>query len=224
MDERKPMLVRRIHDEFLIQYGNQQITDLVHKYYEIFDSCEEIYGGMQMNVSEIKLIMEYFKDKKFDSFCEVGVCDGGSLWMYSNLLCHKDSKIVAIDRVEKKCAVKVTEALKEQFRNINYVISDSSVVCNQIKDGEFDLIHIDGEHHYSAVKKDFYSYLPKLKKDGTIILHDSNSDEGVRNFISKDLIKDFNCLEFKGIGYIASSSDKGIDKIITGTTLVTRKE
>jgi len=51
------------------------------------------------------------------------------------------------------------------------------------KDGECDLIHIDGRHHYKDVKHDFESWLPKLKKDGIMIMHDIAVERfGVRKF------------------------------------------
>ena len=37
---------------------------------------------------------------------------------------------------------------------------------------EFDLIFIDGLHHYEQVKKDINNSLSFLKKDGVILLHD----------------------------------------------------
>lgn len=49
-----------------------------------------------------------------------------------------------------------------------------------IENDSADIIHIDGFHSYEAVRKDFYDALPKLAKNGIIILHDTN--EYGRNF------------------------------------------
>lgn len=40
--------------------------------------------------------------------------------------------------------------------------------CNEL----FDFVYIDSDHRYEAVKKDLNDWLPKLKENGIIALHD----------------------------------------------------
>ena len=53
----------------------------------------------------------------------------------------------------------------------------------QFEDGSIDLLHIDGNHEYESVKKDFANWLPKLKKGGLILMPDilvEREDYGVK--------------------------------------------
>lgn len=66
------------------------------------------------------------------------------------------------------------------------------------KNGEIDLLHIDGYHTYEAVKKDFEDWLPKLSRRGVVILHDSNerrNNFGVFRFV-EELRQTYPCFEF----------------------------
>ena len=69
---------------------------------------------------------------------------------------------------------------------------------NFFKNGEIDLLHIDGYHTYEAVKKDFEDWLPKLSRRGVVVLHDSNerrNNFGVFQFV-EELRQTYPCFEF----------------------------
>jgi glycosyltransferase involved in cell wall biosynthesis/SAM-dependent methyltransferase len=80
-------------------------------------------------------------------------------------------------------------------------------------DESIDLLHIDGLHSYEAVRHDYETWLPKLKKGGTILFHDINVRE--RDFGVWELwqqLKDnpqFSCLE------VLNGSGLGIATIAT---------
>lgn len=50
-----------------------------------------------------------------------------------------------------------------------------------------DLLFIDGDHSYEAVKQDFFNFLPFVNKSGVIILHDYTVQDGVTKFVDEGI-------------------------------------
>jgi hypothetical protein len=59
------------------------------------------------------------------------------------------------------------------YRNFSYLLRMSFDDARlQFADESVDLLHIDGMHTYDAGKHDFWTWLPKVKPGGIILLHD----------------------------------------------------
>lgn len=93
---------------------------------------------------------------------------------------------------------------------------------NNFEDMSIDLLHIDGSHHYNDVKHDFYSWLPKVKKDGIIFLHDISEDVVLGDVMGSNKFWNEISEEFKntirfdyswGLGMIFLSEDKYRDVV-----------
>jgi predicted O-methyltransferase YrrM len=61
---------------------------------------------------------------------------------------------------------------EHQLSNVELIKSEFGEAARSWTHGKVDLLHIDGTHTYEAVKTDFENWLPHLKEDGIILLHD----------------------------------------------------
>lgn len=129
---------------------------------------------------------------------ELGTHYGTSLWSFSQAVKdhNMDTEINAIDtwKGEKHAGFYGEEVFKtvNDIKNkyyfglkINLVRKKFDEARALFKDSSVDVLHIDGLHTYEAVKQDFDSWLPKLKKEGIVILHDIKvveKDFGVYKF------------------------------------------
>ncbi|MBU0579460.1 class I SAM-dependent methyltransferase, partial [Patescibacteria group bacterium] len=91
--------------------------------------------------------------------------------------------------------------------NITLVRKFFDEAVNDFKNKSINLLHIDGLHTYEAVKHDFDTWLPKVKKDGIIIFHDvleKKDDFGVYKLWDELKIKYkyFEFINFHGLGLI----------------------
>ena len=68
----------------------------------------------------------------------------------------------------------IFEIFKSNLEGANYTaIRELSVnACKNFEDNSCDVVFIDMEHTYEAVKEDIEVWLPKVKKDGIIAGHD----------------------------------------------------
>ncbi len=107
------------------------------------------------------------------SYLEIGVAAGGSTFLFNHFF-HPE-KIVLIDNNKHPKAGLRAEVLKgiDYQEIIGCSDAEESIKAISNLNTMFDVILIDGEHHYQGVKLDTVLYLPFLRKGGFLILHDS---------------------------------------------------
>lgn len=117
---------------------------------------------------------------------ELGSHYGCSLFAFAQAVKdnHLSTKIYAVDTwqgdpqagfYDESVYELVVHTKEHFFSEINIdmmrmLFSDAALT---FEDDMFDLIHIDGLHTYEAVKEDFLTWLPKLKKNGIMLFHDT---------------------------------------------------
>jgi SAM-dependent methyltransferase len=70
----------------------------------------------------------------------------------------------------------------------NLMRMDFNEALKEFEDGSINLLHIDGSHDYESISGHFESWLPKIKRNGVILIHDINvkrEDFGVEKFWGK---------------------------------------
>lgn len=139
---------------------------------------------------EVPLLSKYAHDVS-GVIVEIGSAFGGSPAL---LLVNKkeETEVHSIDpfivdsmanfqATEQKCrrnVEKVLSATKKSDAIKNWILH-KDYSYNIIKQWEktIDLLFIDGDHTYEAVKKDFEDWYPHVSKNGVILLHDSRKEK-----------------------------------------------
>jgi len=62
------------------------------------------------------------------------------------------------------------------FSSINLYkgYSNDTLILDSLKNKDFDLIYIDGDHSYEGVKKDILNFTPNLRKGGFLVMDDAS--------------------------------------------------
>ena len=59
------------------------------------------------------------------------------------------------------------------YASFSYLLRNTfDAACPQFSDGTIDLLHIDGLHTYEAIRRDFETWIPKVRPGGIVLLHD----------------------------------------------------
>ena len=109
---------------------------------------------------------------RIKSYLEIGVAAGGTTFLFNHFF--QFDKIVLVDDNKHQKAGLRANTLKniEHIEVIGNSQDEESV--NQVRVlAPFDIVMIDGDHHYASVKLDTLLYLPFLRAGGFLILHDS---------------------------------------------------
>lgn len=147
-----------------------QLNSLIDEYESYF-----MNGGIQQSYSDLRDLVEEIGDRKFSNMAEIGVADGATLWLYSQLFGAPKAHITLVDNDWRAVTARVVMALEGMEFTFKIHIAQSDTVKI---DGPLDFLHIDGDHRYEYVKYDYDTHGTKVVPGGVIIIHDTTLIEG----------------------------------------------
>ena len=128
----------------------------------------------------MKFIIRELKPK---TFVELGVHNGFSYFVGCQAIkeCGLSAKAFAIDHWKGDSQAGFFDdsvyqgvlQINSRYSGFSTLLKSSfSDALKSFENETIDLLHIDGFHNYESVKEDFETWLPKVNKNGVILLHD----------------------------------------------------
>lgn len=156
------------------------------------------------------LLPPRFPPDKPYNVIQIGVFEGADLvWQFQNLLCHEDSRVMAIDPWAKTRKLdqdqmdavyaRARRNLKPWHSKINMVrgysqdvltglVNGTQIGGKHINPGEWDLIVIDGDHVADAVYTDAVLSLPLCRPGGWMLFDDVRNRSSKKNHVYHGII------------------------------------
>ena len=150
------------------------------------------YGG---DIEEYRRLVEDLPEGS--TMCELGCYKGRSLCSVSDIIKRKNITVFVVDvftgtasegHYEPDYQAEFERNL-ERFGIRDNVLQILKMTTNEavshFGNEAFDLVFIDADHQYSAIKQDIENWLPKVKKHGTISGHDYGTHDGIAKAVNE---------------------------------------
>jgi hypothetical protein len=145
----------------------------------------EYTSGHSAWVENIPFAFEIVKERKPKLIVELGVHYGDSYFAFCQAVdvYKTNTSCIGIDLFEgddltgyygEEVFQKVYKYNLDRYHDFSVILRYGFDACvPETVDNSIDILHIDGCHYYNDVKHDFETWLPKVKKGGVILLHDT---------------------------------------------------
>lgn len=165
----------------------------------------------------IRILYALTEKYKLENYLEIGVHNGSSMSYvlqskynkkcigidpFENLLTN-DPNMEHYQKLDKITMLKTSENLNNnnKYNAEIKLIQDYSNNVKLTNINNIDLLFLDGDHNYKAVKEDFYKFMPLVKKGGYIVFDDLHQNGPKKAFF--EVLK--HCSEIKLFGIYEST-------------------
>lgn len=137
--------------------------------------------NQQTGSEEASVLYNLAEELNVKVIVEIGVAEGGSLKLWSNLIVN-DGIVIGIDAHDYRAWKMASPVF---FIKGDTKSADTLDSCMAILSGrKIDFLRIDGGHDYESVKNDYEKYGPLVKVGGIIAFHDYLSSSDVKRFVN----------------------------------------
>lgn len=156
-------------------------------YQQLANTAAISTGALLQLPNEIIPFMEYLDKQNAKNCLELGLCQGATFYIWCSILQAGGIKL-GIDlpngpwgatHIRSEKEMEQNKHMFQTFAPNSYILyrdtkDKESIewVKNKLGDTLLDFLFIDADHSYEGVKKDYYNYLPFVRKGGIIALHD----------------------------------------------------
>lgn len=169
-------LTGALRDLGWLQEGPVDLDALVVKAQDIFPAVQ--------NPNELRAFLEAAQERRPKTIVEIGTAAGGTFYCLSQIA-DPSALLVSIDfpgglygggQTNVECKLFATFGAPTQtfefIRDRSFHLSTFKNLRKILDGREIDLLFIDGDHSYAAVKSDYEMYHPLVAQDGMIAFHD----------------------------------------------------
>ena len=131
--------------------------------------------------SEIVALMELVAGLRPARACEIGTCDGGTLFLLAGE-CRPDARILSMDWEYSPARLAAFPKFAGPNQTLKCLPGDShaprarELAVEYFRGEKLDYLFIDGDHSYDGVKADFEQFAPLVRPGGLIAFHDIHPD------------------------------------------------
>lgn len=128
--------------------------------------------GLPPHIPVWKKVLSNFEGQPNIDYLEIGVYEGGSLlWLLENILTHPTSTATAIEPFVKGNLL-TNLKMSGLKHKVEIIEGYSQIELKNLPSSSFDIIYVDGDHHYTATLTDAILSWPLLKTGGILIFDD----------------------------------------------------